>query len=391
MHSFDDLFGPDYLFSPGAMFGARRWLPDVPESMTGGQLTLFRNTPCICHAGAATRTGLRLLADVGHHLPNQLHPYRNDEDLVQQLLELTHQGLMLVISHLPLHPSIAKDTLWMSPELLSRLNHKGFLSDWVPPQHLPRRHTISTASLAQFATPLPVVLKAATDVTTGGGKDVMRYTSEQACEEALRHFTGTESLVVEEWVDFQELWCVNYAIHRDGQLDCLGAAGQLINASLGFAGNRFLNDLVPGADLMTMTTDVARRIAQTGYHGVLGLDAGRATDGRLLLFDINARMNASTSLLIARDRFPWIRRLPVQRSIRIQSDHSLDDCIRIAESAVADERFLPVATFDPSVSGLPGPCFVSGLINGDDDDDIDAYLSMQLSDTRCYPPTPSLR
>lgn len=378
MRVFDELFGPGHVYCPAVAGAARRWLPLNPESLSGGQLPFFRETPYFCHAGVASRKGLDHLAESGHALPSLCYSYRDDVELVAGLEAYARDGWKIVANHFPFPDSLPHEVFWTSPELVSRINHKGLLAEWVSDEHLPQREVISVDSLVGYKGPFPVVLKVATWQSSGGGAYVIQCRSQYDLKKAVACLGDAEQVVLEQWIDFTELWCLNFVITKDGALSYLGGAQQMIADDLIFIGNRFYSHQPCSTEMQRVGQKVAERICKAGYYGVVGMDIGIALSGEFFVFDINGRMNASTAPLLALSHFPWLGEYPVQQTVRLHHMNDLADLIRLSSLAVHEKRFLPLSTFDPSVAGLEGMPFIAGLINGDNTQDINDYLTEKL-------------
>lgn len=379
MRVFDELFGPGHVYCPAVVGVARRWLPPNPEPMSGGQLAFFRDTPCFCHAGVASRQGIDHLMESGHTLPSRLHPYRDDAELLSGLEAYARDGWKIVVNHFPFPDSLSSEVFWMSPDLVSRINHKALLAEWVPAAHLPEREVFSVRSLSNYSGPYPLVLKVATAQSSGGGTYVMPCRSHHDLQAALACWSGADQVVVEKWIHFEQLWCLNFACMEDGTVSFLGAAQQLIADDFSFKGNLFHCHQSCSGEMKRVGRQVADRIQAAGYHGIVGLDIGITSSGECFVFDINGRMNASTAPLLALAHFPWLNEHPVRQTVRLQHADGLAAAIRLSASAFQEKRFLPLSTYDPSVTGLDGTPFVTGLINGENPQDIQHYLTDQLA------------
>lgn len=382
IRSFDELYGKGHLYCPAVIGKTRRWLPAMPEAMSGGQLVFFREAPYFCHAAVASRKGLDHLMESGHRLPMQIHPYDNDADLIQSLQRHVSDGWKIVANHFPFPDCLPPEAFWVDPQLVARINHKGLLQEWVSEAHLPLRTLQAPESIVDYAGPFPVVIKIASSQSCGGGTYVARCQDLRQLRAMLAKSEGADAVILEEWIDFEELWCLNYAVHGDGTVSELGAAQQLIAGDLSFLGNQFCASHVCSQDLRVTGLAVARRIQAAGYRGILGMDIGVTSSGRHFVYDINARMNASTAPLLALANHPWLRAYPTQQTVRLEHADGLEQAIRISNSAWREKRFLPLSTFDPSVAHLGGKAYVSGLINGDDPRDIRRYLDKALGQSR---------
>lgn len=378
IQTFNEVFGAGHAFCPAAIGEARRWLPPIPELLTGGQLPFVGNMPCFCHISAATDAGLRHLSEAGHNLPEQLEIYHEESSLIKLIKHYAQTGWKIVASHLPFPAEFEREQFWVAPELVSRINNKHYLGEWVQQTHLPDRIIVQANKIHLYEGLLPVVIKVVTHRTTGGGAGVIRCSDRHDLYAAENFFRDCEQVIIEQWMDFNEVWCLNYACFPDGTIKFLGAAQQVINQELEFTGNFFHSTKMYCPQMVELGDIVSRKIALSGYYGIVGLDIGQTEEGELYLFDINARMNASTTPLLALEKFSWLKEYPLQRTVRLRDKASLEKAIRLSEEALSMKRFLPLSTFDPATAGLDSTPFVAGLLAGESEADISSYLVQQL-------------
>jgi hypothetical protein len=146
----------------------------------------------------------------------------------------------------------------------------------------------------------PVILKAATRLGTGGGMDVAICRTAEDLTPAAEKLARAERIVVERLYAFPGTWCLHFAA-ADAGVVYLGATEQVCDDAGEYHGNWC--DAAGGPDRACV--EAARSAAemgwQRGYRGFIGIDAGRAPDGRWLVFDLNFRTNGSTGQVLLRD------------------------------------------------------------------------------------------
>ena len=378
MQAFNEIFGLGHAFCPAAIGEARRWLPPRTELRTGGQLPFVGNMPCFCHISVATDVGLRHLSEAGHCLPEQLEIYNDESSLIELSKQYADTDWKIVASHFPYPAEYEVEQFWVDPKWVARIDNKQYLGEWVPRTHLPERIVVQTNKIHTYEGSLPVVIKISTDLTNGAGLGVMRCSERHDLYAAENYFRDCEEVIIEQWMNFNETWCLNYACFKYGPIEFLGAAQQLINQKMEFMGNLFHSMKMYCPQMLELGDIVSRKIASSGYYGIVGLDIGQTEEGELYLFDINCRMNASTTPLLALEKFSWLKEYPLQRTVRLRDDASLEKAIRLSEKALSMKRFLPLSTFAPATAGLDGTPFVAGLLAGESEAEISSYLGQQL-------------
>ena len=104
-------------------------------------------------------------------------------------------------------------------------------------------------------------------------------------------------LIVEEYLDLVENWCVQFCVEAIGAPRLLGATEQLISATGAYGGSRVGGTVLPAA-AAELCQAVAERARELGFIGYCGIDTGLTSSGELRVFDLNFRINASTPPLL---------------------------------------------------------------------------------------------
>jgi hypothetical protein len=194
-------------------------------------------------------------------------------------------------------------------------------------------------------------------------------------------------LIVEEYLELVENWCVHFCVEAIGGPRLLGATEQLISATGAYGGSRVGGTVLPPA-AAALCQGVAERARELGFIGYCGIDTGLTSSGELKVFDLNFRINASTPPLlvlnaIAASRGPsWEGR---GRWQTFRHGGSLPDLVKRLEAVYPDRALLPIASYDPAFTDNgPGPSLLSALLIGDDEQDLRLLTELPLpADVGC--------
>ncbi len=301
------LHPPGTAYAPRTRHEAIGWVAlsaNAPDTITGLTLAFAGDMPVVAHAAITEAAARDLLEAGGLALPPRLVTYSSEAEAVAALRRLCDEGWRIAAPYpLPADWLPAKSQL-VAPALVSRLNDKATLAEWVPPGLLPERVVLPLADLERLEEPFrgePVALKVATSLANGAAGDVALCATPNERLAALARFRAAghafHGLVVERLERFETLWCAGFGL-LDERAVWLGATRHL----RGPDGLQTGNILDAGAPLPAPTVEallaIAERWRAAGYRGIAGLDVGRTADGRLLVFDLNVRLNASSGQLL---------------------------------------------------------------------------------------------
>ena len=355
-----DLVGPGHRFVARASDRRSRWLPQdaMLRDALGGSLDLLRGSmPTL--AAAATRTArvhrLRALAGLPM-LDEGVETFRDAADFQARLAAFTAPG-GVVVQHVFPSDELSVDRYWIDPELLSHLNDKANLAEFVPPAAVPERRLFDVAVLDE-PLPLPCVVKAATDDSTGGGNDVVICRTPSDVDLARRRFAAARRVVVEELLAIDRSFCLNFGISRSAAVQYLGAAEQICRSDGRFAGN-WIDDSAPSPAAIDYARVAAERAAALGYCGFAGIDVAITARGPFVI-DLNFRVNASTLPLLLRDSIRARFGPVVLRAVRME--YASDPWTAI-ERDIEQGRLIPLHIYDPAGSAFPDRApWVQGLL-----------------------------
>ncbi|HYL29329.1 MAG TPA: hypothetical protein VEU27_05325 [Gemmatimonadales bacterium] len=283
------------------------WLPRTLswyDRSSAAPLPLAGALPIICHEAAVTLPALQLLRDCGLPLPAEIITYRDCEHMRALVTHQVRRGRRVGITYTSRRLLAPVDAYVNQPGMHAALNDKARLATLLPPDAVPRRRVVETADLPcvlqEGRAPLPIVLKASTRLGSGAGCDVAICHSPDDLEPAFRRLAPAEHVVIEEFHEFAETWCLHFAIGDAGVVYC-GGAEQVCDEGGVYQGNWCQQGAGPGQEAIEFACHAARAGWSLGYRGFLGVDVGRTREGRWLAYDLNFRVNGSTIQVLLRD------------------------------------------------------------------------------------------
>lgn len=354
-----DVYGPRRVYAPRAHPMTCDWISRdamLLDALTGNQLCVAGAMPVVCSAGSVVPAATDLLAESGIAPAASPLIYRGAVEALGQVARAAAGGAKVVLQHAYPPGALPPEAQWIDPQLLAYLNNKANLAELVPAPHVPRRMVRPRDAL--FAGPdrpkPPVVFKCATNLSTGGGAAVAVCRTDLDIADAARTFDHCADVVVEEYLSIARNPCLHYAAMSDGTVRYLGFADQDITDAGRYRGNW----IALGEELPERIVDLglvaARRGADLGYRGFIGIDVAMLDDGRALVLDLNFRVNGSTApILLA----PAILDAFGQGTLHFRTftaQCSFDDMIRAARATRQGDRLFLLAAFDPTAAGHPG-------------------------------------
>lgn len=366
--SFDDIYGPGLVYDGRASTRLRDWIPSLPslrEALTGGPLAVLGDMPVLCNRAAADERWLQLMGEIGLSVPSRIHAYRGEQEYLSELQRLARPGVKLVMQHLHPPDELPAESYWIPPSLLSYLNNKKNLALLVPVGHAPERETVSRSMLAarlREHDTFPIVLKAATDQTSGGGRDVMICRNSEDTSRAVSFFEACREVVVEQFLVMETNLCLNMAVATDGRIHHLGCAEQVSNDDGAYRGNWLVREATRQT-VLSLGQQIAEKAAAMGYVGVFGVDMCRLPGGRVVAFDLNFRINGSTvGLMLWKGcQGPGAR---VARSRTWTCKAGFTSLLSTVRMLAARGDLLPLSTYNPDACEYGGDARVSGLLTG---------------------------
>jgi len=379
--SLGQIYGPDHVYCPRPSPRRSTWLPQdelVMANATGATLPVSGSMPLVCAPGVATASGLALMAEAGFAPPPRLIHYEDGEDHRRILRELAEEGNKLVVQYLHPPEETPYRDYWVRPELLSHINNKASLGELARESQVPERRVVSADALVELTEEaLPLVLKAATDESSGGGLDVLVCREAADLASAPDFFEQADRVVVEEYLEFVRNLCLGFAVLPDGRVVYLGGAEQSSRADGRFEGNWLRRDLCVPQAAIEVAREAVAKAASLGYRGCAGIDVGVLESGDVRAFDLNFRLNNSTTILLLSDAIFERHPFTAARLEGWRCEAGFDAMLRIASSAMEQGGFLPLGSYDPRADGhhdeLPN---LRGLVWGDSPEEVEDRLTI---------------
>lgn len=366
------VFGRDAVLTarlPPSDTGANTADPHLCDAYSGPIMAIAGDTPVICSAGVASPYGLQLLAAAGLPVSSEIRTYRTAEEFRRLVGDLIANGERVLCQHVHDEREVPAEACMVAPGLLRYLNNKANLPALVGAEGAPRRAPIAAADVASLDVDESWVLKVCCEDSSGGGYGVHvhRAGSPIAWPKFVR--TGTD-LIVEEYLDLVENWCVHFCVEAIGAPRLIGATEQLTSATGAYGGSRVGGTVLApaAAELCRAVVERARRM---GFIGYCGVDTGLTSGGEVKVFDLNFRINASTPPLLALEALAATRGPGWEGRGRWQTyrhDGPLAGLVGRLEAVYPASALVPIAGYDPAFTANgPGPSLLSALLVGDDE------------------------
>jgi hypothetical protein len=334
----------------------------------------------ICSAGVASPCGLDLLGATHVPVSREIRTYRTNEDFHRLVAGVLADGERLLCQHVHDEAEVPADACLVAPPLLRYLNNKANLPVIVGPEGAPRRTSIDPDDVAALRADESWVLKVCSDDSSGGGFGVYVHRAGTPIAQPAFVQPGAD-LIVEEYLDLVENWCVHFCVEAIGGPRLLGATEQIISATGAYGGSRVGGTVLPPA-AAKLCQGVAERARGLGFIGYCGIDTGLTSSGELRVFDLNFRINASTPPLLVLNAIAARRGPAWEGRGRWQTyrhDGSLPDLVERLETVYPDGALIPIASYDPAFTANgAGPSLLSALLLGDDEPELRRLTALPL-------------
>ena len=383
------------VFGPGAVLTARLPLsdtgantadPHLCDAYTGPIMAIADATPVICSAGVASPCGLELLASAGVPVSREIRTYRTTDEFRRLVGDVIANGERLLCQHVHDEAEVRPEACMVAPGLLRYLNNKANLPAIVGAGGAPRRTPIGPADVATLRVDESWVLKVCSDDSSGGGYGVYVHQAGTPIRQPGFVQPGAD-LIVEEYLDLVENWCVHFCVEAIGGPRLLGATEQLISATGAYGGSRVGGTVLPPA-AAALCQAVAERARGLGFIGYCGIDTGLTSSGEVKVFDLNFRINASTPPLLVHNALAashgpaWTGR---GRWQTYRHDGSLPGLVKRLAAVYPERALVAIASYDPAFTANgSGPSLLSALLIGDDEQDLRRLTELPLpADVGC--------
>ncbi len=366
-----EVYGPDHVYAPRAHPKTCDWIvrdPALLDALTGNQLPIAGDMVVVCSTGVTTPPGLELLAEAGLQPAASTHTYCGEQHAFEITTRFAECGKKVVVQHIYPDGVLNDSALWIDPRLLAYLNNKANLAELVPAAHLASRCVVTPETFfgCGAAQPLPIVLKVATDLSTGGGFDIAVCRNIDDLAAARERFAACERLVVESFQSILRNLCLHYAVMPDGTTRYLGFADQDIHANGRYRGNWIsLGSTLP-SEVIDVGLAIVTRGAVPGYRGFVGVDIAQTEEAHWVVLDLNFRVNGSTTAALLA---PAIQRVVGPCCLHLRGfacDAGFMPLLAATRSALRSGRLIPIGMFDAAAAGHPGrPSRLSALTVAD--------------------------
>lgn len=357
--TFCSIYGSELVFAARVSPTAGHWQTQdamALDMMTAGLLTALGDMPVVCAASASTPEGLGLLRDAGFQIPSCLYRYRGTADYMTLITKICAEGRKFVEQHVHPESEIPPANAWIAPSLLSFLNNKSNLNKMAPTKNIPDREILPLTMLNQGDWParLPIVIKAVTDESSGGGVDVCICRNIADVQKAASYFARCQSVVAEKYLTIRRNLCLHYSVRREGDISYLGFAEQVSNEEGRYQGNWIdANDECP-SEAIELGKKIASAGFERGYFGVLGIDVAVLADGACKVFDLNFRGNGSSPAVLYADSIRHWYHAPVIRLRRFTGTGDYREMLNVVYRAMAKGMLLPLGSYDPEEGNRQG-------------------------------------
>ncbi len=387
------------VFAPGTVLTARlppsaggenTADPHLCDAYTGPIMAIAGDAPAICSAGVASPCGLDLLAAAGLPISHQIRTYRSAAEFRGLVRDALGDGERIAFQHVHSTEEVPPEACLVAPQLLQFLNNKSNLPELVGRNGAPRRSSISAADAAALDANQSWVLKVCSDQSSGGGYGVYVHRAGSKLTRADFIHEGAE-LILEEYLDFVNNWCVHFAVDATGAVRLLGATEQLISPTGAYGGSR-VGGVAPTPAALELCRGGVERAQAFGFVGYCGVDVGLTSCGEVYVFDCNFRINASTPALVVLNAMTASRGPAWAGRGRWQTfshDGSLTALVNRLRSVFAERDLVPIASYDPAFTNNgPGPSLLSALVIADDPQELERLTGLRLpADVTCSAPT----
>ncbi len=379
--SLKDVYGPNLVLNPRPSFSNYGWLPTDPvklDFLTGSPLLIAGTMPVICSHFVATENVMFLLSNTGLEPAPFCHIYHTSAEYQNIMDSIRKQKKKLVVNHL--HPSneIKRNDYWIDPDIIAFLNNKANLNCLVPSEHIPRRTVVLKAEIKKVlrgARNYPLILKAATGLSAGGGYGVFICKCSPDVDDAYESLQTCEAVVLEEYIDIHKNYCIQFAGTVNGQIIYLGISEQIVDPSGIYGGNWLDKNHIPPKTVIDLGRQIMENACGLGYSGIGGFDIVVSRDNRVLVIDLNFRLNGSTPALLLEDSIVKTFNASVLLFRNWKARITQGEFLSVSREAIEHSRLIPISLYDP----LSGPCsdsvYFSGILFGASREDV---LAKQL-------------
>lgn len=339
------------------------------DTVTTVAMGLVNGLASVRHRSGVTDAILALLERAGLAIDEDMRVFESAEEAEQHADDLVADGYKLAWPYPLREGRFAEHAHLVAPDTWRWLNAKENLAELVPAEHFARRRVRTLDELAALPFDTAVFIKAGGPAVTGAGYAVRHCPDEAAWRAAIDWFRSIQvldHLIVEEALEVERCWCVNLSVAPD-RVILLGAAEQVFTAPGCQSGSMIdPENLFPGAG-QELATAIGAKAAGRGFVGIAGLDIGRTTDGRLIVFDPNFRLNACSVQVLLHSSAAERAQLPASVSVNTPAPMDFAALAAALRGPIDEGWFVPTRLIDGSLHPLSdGACTCTGFVLGAD-------------------------
>ncbi len=366
-----DVLGPGVAYVPRRSPNLGGWSPQGPGQVdfrAGLQLGVGGGVPYVVCAATVTPEAREVYAEAGVPIDATLHVYRSTKEYLELLSRLIRQGLRLANQRVHPDEEVPAEAAFVAASLQRRLNNKGHMEEFVPPEWRPERRTVAVAELPagrSLVSPgRPVVLKVATALPNGGGHGVWICRTAEDVERARTALVDENRVVVEEFLQIVRTVCVHAVVFPNGSSTVLGVAEEVCQDGR-WLGNWHdaSGDKVP-PEVLDVVAEIVAAAAALGYRGIVGIDVALREDGPPRVLDLNFRVNGSTSVTWLRSGIERARGISTFRGKNWTGRQGFAAMLRVVRAAVSRGTLIPLSIYDPEACEMGGDARVGGVLLG---------------------------
>lgn len=298
-----DLYGDKVLYSSRPSYAFNPWLqPEEHQSnLLSARELLIAKMPVVVHKATVTEKTEVLFNTVGFEMPKGFRTYETREEYEQVLKSAVANGEKVFFQYAHEESLVPGDQYVVPRHKFLDLNNKSILDQWTKGKYLPKREVVAIEAFesAVHAWTLPFVIKPGDEHPTAGGYGVMIcYTEDDVAKaiERVRQAEGTRQMIIEQFIEPVQNYCVQYAYRKGGTPQFIGCSHQITEKYGKYRGN-IIDHGIP-QDVIDVGLDIMKNGVEAGYIGIAGFDLLVDKEGDIYAIDLNFRQNGSSSLLL---------------------------------------------------------------------------------------------
>jgi hypothetical protein len=204
--------------------------------------------------------------------------------------------------------------------------------------------------------------------------DVVLCETPADSKRAEKVFGICTSIVVEEFLHIARNLCLNYAVTPTGEILFLGCAEQICDPDGMYLGNWLGKTLEAPPEAVAVGRQIVRKGFSLGYSGLAGIDMAVLDDGRIMVYDLNFRINGSTTPLLLADSVMETFGHPLIKLDRFAGVGTYREMLAVIYKELGKGKLVPLASYDPEAGGYQGgQPRLTAMLLGETKDEIDKY------------------